>query len=281
MRILDRLSKLLNSRNAINFDEMDVSPLAVLWRGAFVTLMPKSFMLTAKMNNGFVIRGRNRAGFGGRGVYMFRDSVERELALLDLILAPGDTFIDVGACVGSYTVTAANSLRKGGGVIAIDPNPVSTGILKETLEINGLENVMLVCAAVSDTVGFTQFSVEDERPDSRHIEETKQVIAANLHRVVPTTTLDHITFEIALPGRVRMIKVDAEGAEDLVLKGGAKTIAKFHPVLILETAINNAPAMPGYIAHTVAGSDNTVLVHESDTEALEKLNTETDFAPLV
>jgi FkbM family methyltransferase len=280
MSKIDWLTKRLNTGHKIDLDEMGISPLTFLGRGIVVVLLPKRSLLTAKMNNGTLIRGRNRAGFGGRGVFMFREAVEPELALLDLILGPDDNFVDVGSCVGSYTITAANSLRGGGGVIAIDPNPDSMAILKETVAMNSLHNVMLVCAAVSDAVGFTQFSIEAERPDTRHIEETGSTIAADLHRVVPTTTVDHIAREVDLSGRIRMMKIDAEGAEDLVLKGSAKTIAKFQPVLILETVIADIPALPGYIPHKTTDSRNTVLVHEGDTEALEKLKNETAFTPL-
>ena len=280
MKIIDWLTKRLNNGHKIDLDEMGISPLTFLGRGTLVALLPNSSLLTSRMKNGTLIRGRNRAGFGGRGIFMFREAVEPELALLDLILAPQDNFVDVGSCVGSYTITAAKTLRQG-GVIAIDPNPDSMAILKETVALNGMDNVMLVCAAVSDKVGFTQFSIEAERPDTRHIEDTGSTAAADLHRVVPTTTIDHVTHEVDLSGRIRMMKIDAEGAEDLVLKGGAKTIAKFQPVLILETAIADIPTLPGYIPHKTADSRNTVLVHEDDTEALDALKTKTTFTPFV
>ena len=45
--------------------------------------------------------------------------------------------------------------------------------------------------------------------------------------------LDDIVADTGV-SRVDVVKIDVEGAEMLVLKGAAKTLARYHPVLIVE-----------------------------------------------
>ena len=279
MKLLNQLLNRLSRGHKTNLDEIDLPPITFLARGAIVLLTPRDALLTSKMKNGTIIRGQNKQGYGGRGVFMFREAVEPELRLLDLILGPNDYFVDVGSCVGTYTVTAAR-LVGNGGVIAIDPNPEAAALLTKTVALNRMQNVLIVCSAAADQIGFTQFAVEEARPDTRGIEARPATGSEDLHRIVPTTTIDHIVFELDLPGRVRMMKIDAEGAESLVLNGAARTLERYKPMLILETAITDLPDLPGYIGHMAPGSRNSILVHEDDVNAIEKLNNDGIFAPI-
>src|SRR5215467_12827967 len=86
-----------------------------------VALTPRSARLRTRLQNGAMVEGYNRAGYGGRGVYVFRDSLEPELYYLQNFLAPGSVFVDVGASVGVFTVKAAKEVGSAGLVIAIEP----------------------------------------------------------------------------------------------------------------------------------------------------------------
>ena len=79
-------------------------------RKARVALTPRSFLLQTRLENGAIVSGYNRAGYGGRGIYIYRDALEPELAALRKFLKPGFVFVDIGANVGVYTLKATTQL---------------------------------------------------------------------------------------------------------------------------------------------------------------------------
>ncbi|MEM6996443.1 MAG: FkbM family methyltransferase, partial [Myxococcota bacterium] len=56
-------------------------------------------------------------------------------------LEPGDTFVDVGANLGYYTVLAAKKVGPSGRVFAFEPDPESFALLKRNVDRNGLTNI--------------------------------------------------------------------------------------------------------------------------------------------
>jgi tRNA G26 N,N-dimethylase Trm1 len=72
-----------------------------------------------------------------------------------LIMYENETFVDVGANVGSYSLRIANDYRnKGVRVIAIEAHPENYRALCRNIEINGFKNVKAINKAVSDHKGI-------------------------------------------------------------------------------------------------------------------------------
>jgi len=46
-------------------------------------------VLTTRLSNGAVVKGKNRAGYGGRGVFVYRDKIEREFEHIERFVEPG------------------------------------------------------------------------------------------------------------------------------------------------------------------------------------------------
>ena len=106
----------------------------IFLRKVRVALTPRRWFLKTSLANGAVVCGRNRAGHGGRGVYVFRDALEPELEHLEKFLVPGGVLVDVGANVGLYTVKAAQFLRVSGGmVVAYEPLPEMLAMLNQNV----------------------------------------------------------------------------------------------------------------------------------------------------
>ena len=76
-----------------------------------------------------------------------------ELELLSGLCKPGTFAFDVGANVGLFTVAFAQSVGPAGRVVAIEPYPPSISDLTENLHRNGLDNVIVVPAAVGESTG--------------------------------------------------------------------------------------------------------------------------------
>ena len=142
-------------------------------------------------------------------------------------LKPGMLFIDVGACIGWYTLMAASIVGDNGHVISFEPDPYYFDTLTKNIELNGFTNTTCSKKAVSDMNG-TDFMIvrqlrtwKEERVARLlgHEETTQQGIP------VDTTTLDFFLSDIKRH-KVDFVKVDAEGAEEKVLRGMMQTIKK-------------------------------------------------------
>ena len=142
-------------------------------------------------------------------------------------LRPGDTYVDVGANIGYYSLLAAQLVGHGGKVVAIEASPVFHQHLLRNIALNGYENVRAINGAVSDTEEVLKFVLAS---------------SANMgaNSIVPYEGPAESTFEIAarpLPDLLteeeiagaRVIKIDVEGAEGSVVRGLAPMLSRLRP----------------------------------------------------
>jgi FkbM family methyltransferase len=140
----------------------------------------------------------------------------------------GDIAIDVGANIGSYTLRLAKNFRR---VVAFEPNPVVSSILRMNVAKNKIQNVTVEDTALSDVNRTLPIHIDSEREGVASLDPSRS--GANFDRtvVVRVATLD----DFALPGgKVDFVKIDVEGLEEQVLRGGYKLISEFRPVLGVE-----------------------------------------------
>ena len=141
---------------------------------------------------------------------VWEPGVER---LVRELLAPGDVAIDVGANVGYYTLLMARAVGPRGKVLAFEPSPVTFERLRENVEMNGLDNVELFRLGASDhrgTVGLSGGSIRNQGRSS--------MVRGDAEHQVEVAPLDEQIPEDLWP-RVRLVKIDVEGAEPAVLAG--------------------------------------------------------------
>lgn len=148
-----------------------------------------------------------------------------QTGLFERHVRPGDTVLDVGAHVGYYTVLSAVLAGPSGAVWSFEPNPTNAGFLRRHVEINGLAQVRVEQAAVSDAEGTARFDF-GTGSGTGHLSSDGAI-------EVRTVRLDDFCAAHGIvPGA---IKIDVEGAEAAVLEGGAKTIESARPVIFLST----------------------------------------------
>ena len=184
-----------------------------------------------------------------------RDSIAREVcftgryepqdtALLRRLLKPGMTFVDVGANWGYFTLLAAHLVGSGGRVLSVEPDPRLYGVLCENVERNRLRQVSAHRVAASDRDGTLTLAGFDESGGnfglSRVVEEEPD---GGARFSVPARSLDALLDEQGGFGRVDVLKMDIEGAEDLALAGMRAGLAggryrcvllELHPTLLAE-----------------------------------------------
>ncbi len=161
---------------------------------------------------------------------------EYEPAITDLIrrvVREGDVCFDIGANVGSLTLTMAFAAGGTGRVVAVEPNPHIAERLKANIDLNRLNNCTVIQAAVSDTRGTATLHVAPE--DAFHQGKSSLKPVAGLLReiVVETVRGEDLAREVG-PGRCTFIKIDVEGHDFIVLRELSGIVEAHRPHVVLE-----------------------------------------------
>ena len=140
-------------------------------------------------------------------------------------IRPGATVLDVGANVGYYTLLSALLAGPSGAVWSFEPNPRNAGFLRRHAAINGLRQVRVEQAAVSDAEGTARFDFGTGSGTGH--------LASDGAIEVRTLRLD----DFCAANRIipRVVKIDVEGAEAAVRDGFAATVEAARPVIFLST----------------------------------------------
>lgn len=228
-----------------------------------VALTPRSSLLRTQLENGAKIAGYNRSGYGGRGVYIYGDSLEPELRSLQHFLQLGFVFVDVGANVGVYTLKAAKEVGSTGLVIAIEPFLDTACRLSQNVSENQFHNVRLRNLCLGQSTGEAQLYLNKQAPNSFGLfqegpAESVSVLTASLDDLCSWERIHRLDY----------LKIDAEGAENLILRGAQNTISRFRPIIQLEiTKVNNVTPY-GYISFSSKGSPNVVHIPADNDAAI-------------
>ena len=142
---------------------------------------------------------------------------------------PGWTVVDVGANIGAYSVWAASSMGSSGRIIAIEPNPVSHACLLRSLQHLSVPHVAIQ-AACGDAAGEVILHFE---PGYTVSSSVVPFAAGSTSVPVAMRRLDDILREEGVE-HIDVMKIDVEGAEELVLAGAGDALGRTERV-ILET----------------------------------------------
>lgn len=138
-------------------------------------------------------------------------------------------FWDIGANVGFYSWLLMSADRDLEAVL-FEPDPDNIELVNATIARARLEKVTLVSKAASTQAGTARFVMDPESGTTSHL-ETGGTGVKGAVVTVETTTLDDELAHLSAPG---LIKIDVEGAEDMVLAGAARLLETVKPVIIIE-----------------------------------------------
>ena len=151
-----------------------------------------------------------------------------QTALLSGFLHPGDTFIDVGANIGWYSLIASRIVGTEGRVVAFEPAPASFELLRRNAVLNHCTNTILEPRALSDKAGELALHLGATNKGHNSILETSETRESV---TVPAVELDDYLRNHE--GPIALIKIDTEGAEGFVLAGMEQTLRKHPETLII------------------------------------------------
>jgi FkbM family methyltransferase len=128
-------------------------------------------------------------------------------------LGPGDTFVDLGANVGVFSLYAAKAVGPQGCILAIEPSPTMLERLRFNLSANGFRNVRIAPVAVGGARGEATFHT---LPAAHGSASLLKMPGSRPHMTVPVETLLSLLAAHGIE-RIDAMKVDIEGYEDRAL----------------------------------------------------------------
>lgn len=159
-----------------------------------------------------------------------RDWFEDEIKFIRKIIQVGDNVIDIGANYGVYTLSAAKIIGPAGKIFSFEPASQTANILFNSIQINGFKNIVVEQKGLSNETGVTSLSLNINSElnsifrDSNHTGPSE---------VIEITTLDKC-MELFQWGKIDFVKIDAEGEESNIIKGGLTFFQIKSPLVMFE-----------------------------------------------
>lgn len=172
-----------------------------------------------------------------------------ELDFLRVVLKDGDIFIDIGANIGLFSLSASVIVGVNGRVISYEPTPNTFSRLLENVELNSFSNVDAKNIGLSETCGNLVLNISDTGFDAWNSFTITDNSKFQASVSVPVSTLDE-ELKCVDKSKVKMIKIDVEGWEKFVIKGGINFFKDYCPILMIEFTESNAFAA-GYFIQEV------------------------------
>jgi FkbM family methyltransferase len=172
----------------------------------------------------------------GLGQYFFihQQYEAYETTLINQIAAPGMLVLDIGANIGYYTILLGAKVGATGQVIAFEPAPTNTMLLRRNIRANHLTNVVCEQAAVAANEGQTTLflsTINDGDHRIYNAQDDARFNAGKPRSTVQVRTIVLDTYLEKLTQPVDLIVMDIQGAEMLAFPGMIKTLT--HPNLVL------------------------------------------------
>lgn len=158
------------------------------------------------------------------------DWFEDEIKFLRRLLQPGQQVVDIGANYGVYTLSMAGAVGPEGRVWAFEPASGTASLLAEGIAANGFAHVTLERSALSSSSGTAQLSLHQ---DSELNSLVRENLPAGASETVPLVTLDQL-LETRGWRNIEFVKIDAEGEEANILRGGTRFFSEMSPLVQYE-----------------------------------------------
>ena len=146
-------------------------------------------------------------------------------------------FYDVGANIGLYT-WLCRKLSLNRKILAFEPDPKNFELLQITKDHSTIKNINLYNIALSNQMETVSFEQDTLTSATGMISDgqtpwIEKYLGQETNSIqVSTDYLDNKTFKVHKPS---LIKIDVEGHELEVLKGGEKKLSQCKPLLLIES----------------------------------------------
>lgn len=166
---------------------------------------------------------------------------ENELHFVEKFLKNGDSFADVGANIGLFSIVAGYAVGTQGKVYALEPVQKTYLRLEENKQLNQLSNIETFNLAFSDTNQNLNMTISLDGYDAWNSLGKPSEGSNFTQETIQGITMDDFIQQNPLFEKVSLMKIDVEGWENKVLLGGRKWLeSSLAPTLLIEFNDQNA-----------------------------------------
>jgi len=166
------------------------------------------------------------------GVIFYANETELQ-SFLSKNLAPGDTAFDIGSYIGYTSILTSKIVGENGHVYSFEPINENLLNLERNIKLNKCENISIINKALSSKNGKAEFIIQDKGENlgmssmvwGKTKDNTKKQLAKTI-KVDDDAILRNLS--------PKTIKIDAEGAEGLVIEGMQNLISRCRPYIYIE-----------------------------------------------
>jgi hypothetical protein len=151
-----------------------------------------------------------------------KDYIKTDFDLLESHLKEAEVFIDIGANIGTWSLCASKIVGSSGKVMSFEPHPSFYSYLFDNIQLNKSTNIKSYNFGLSNERDKLYFSNNNDTMNFVQIKKEVDSIVVDVER------LDEFTNELEI---VDLIKIDVEGYELFVLKGGIETLKKTKKII--------------------------------------------------
>lgn len=181
--------------------------------------------------NTVVIRGKkinhiSRHDFFNKASYGYWEP--DTFSVLDRYLVTGETFIDIGAWCGIFSIYAA---KLGSKVLAVEPDRVAyVELINNVLEnASVIDQIVCMRVAVSDSNGYANLNTETYNGFGNS--ESSLIQRVSVAAIDRVSTIDLEQLYKKASTKVCLIKIDTEGSEVLIIKNSFEFLKEYKPII--------------------------------------------------
>ena len=156
---------------------------------------------------------------------------ESEMNIILKCINENDTILDIGANIGLYTIYL-NKHFKNINTYSIEPMKFTYDLLSKNIELNNIKS-NIYNIGLSDKDGIEKFyfnkaeTAASSMKNLREDTENTEIVECKINK------LDTFIFDNNIK-KIDLIKIDVEGAELLVFRGGVESLKKYKPIIFSE-----------------------------------------------
>ncbi|MCE3262050.1 MAG: methyltransferase FkbM [Pseudoduganella sp.] len=152
------------------------------------------------------------------------------VALFRCFARDGGIGLDIGANIGCTAVLFGDLF---GQVHAFEPSPTTFAYLQANVRRNAGANVTLHNVGLGAEAGVSTITFAPNNRSGAFVSDREKANGDHLSETIDISTLDAMASALALTA-LDFVKIDVEGFEGHVLRGGQATLQRFRPVVVLE-----------------------------------------------